>query len=231
MQGTKFLVIGVGKYGREIARKLADKGAEVYAFDNDEQKIDLIKDEIALGVTLDATNIKVLQSQNVTDVDAVVVSIGENFEATILTCVQLMELGVERIIARASGPQQIKILKKIGVTEILAPEDEVADAVAERLLNPSLVRFLQLPDNYEIAEVKVPKAIADRTIDDIGLRNKYQLTLVTIKRMFEEIKKGEKVIEEHVLGVPNSDTIVKETDTLVVFGTIKDVQRFLDINS
>ena len=151
MQGTKFLVIGVGKYGREIARKLADKGAEVYAFDNDEQKIDLIKDEIALGVTLDATNIKVLQSQNVTDVDAVVVSIGENFEATILTCVQLMELGVERIIARASGPQQIKILKKIGVTEILAPEDEVADAVAERLLNPSLVRFLQLPDNYEIA--------------------------------------------------------------------------------
>ena len=231
MQGTKFLVIGVGKYGREIARKLADKGAEVYAFDNNESKIDLIKDEIALGVTLDATNIKVLQSQNVTDVDAVVVSIGENFEATILTCVQLIELGVERIIARASGPQQIKILKKIGVTEILAPEEEVADAVAERLLNPSLVRFLQLPDNYEIAEVKVPKAISNRTIDDIGLRNKYQLTLVTIKRMFEETKKGEKVIEEHVLGVPNSDTIVKETDTLVVFGTIKDVQRFLDINS
>ena len=231
MQGTKFLVIGVGKYGREIARKLADKGAEVYAFDNNESKIDLIKDEIALGVTLDATNIKVLQSQNVTDVDAVVVSIGENFEATILTCVQLIELGVERIIARASGPQQIKILKKIGVTEILAPEEEVADAVAERLLNPSLVRFLQLPDNYEIAEVKVPKAISNRTIDDIGLRNKYQLTLVTIKRMFEETKKGEKVIEEHVLGVPNSDTVVKETDTLVVFGTIKDVQRFLDINS
>ena len=231
MQGTKFLVIGVGKYGREIARKLADKGAEVYAFDNNESKIDLIKDEIALGVTLDATNIKVLQSQNVTDVDAVVVSIGENYEATILTCVQLIELGVERIIARASGPQQIKILKKIGVTEILAPEEEVADAVAERLLNPSLVRFLQLPDNYEIAEVKVPKAISNRTIDDIGLRNKYQLTLVTIKRMFEETKKGEKVIEEHVLGVPNSDTVVKETDTLVVFGTIKDVQRFLDINS
>ena len=230
MLAGKFLVIGTGKYGATIARKLSEKGAEVIVFDCIEEKIEALKDDVAMAVTMDATDFKTLQSQNITEVDAAVVAIGENFEAVILTTVHLMELGVKRIIARASGPQQIKILEKLGVEEILTPEDEVAFVVAERLINPSVVSFLQLPDNYEIAEIKAPKAIINRTIEDIDLRNKYQLTLVTIKRAFEVNKKGENIIEQHVLGVPNSGSIIQESDTLVVFGTAKDVARFIEIN-
>ena len=194
------------------------------------KKVEAIKDDVAMAVTLDTTDVRAIQSQNISEVDAAIVAIGENFEAVILTTVHLIELGIKRIIARASGPQQIKILEKLGVTEILTPEDEVAFVVAERLVNPSVVSFLQLPDNYEIAEIKAPKAILDRSIDDLDLRNKYQLTLVTIKREFETKKKGEIIIEKHVLGVPSSETIIQPTDTLVVFGTIKDVARFIEIN-
>ncbi len=230
MRGNKFLVIGIGKYGGSIAKRLSEKGAEVHAFDDNEEHINAIKDDVALAVTLDATDKRALESQNVKDMDAAIVAIGENFEATILCTVHLMELGVKRIISRASGPQQRKILEKIGVTEILSPEDEVAFVVVERMLNPSILSFLQLPDDYEIAEIRAPKNIIGRTIQDCGLRDKYELTLVTVKRKFDVERGGEVHQEEHVLGVPGSDTVIKETDTFVVFGTQRAVARFIEIN-
>jgi trk system potassium uptake protein TrkA len=230
MQGNKFAVIGVGRYGSTIARRMSMKGAEVFCFDMDEEKIDNIKDEVFFAMVLDTTDEKALISQNIADVDAVVVAIGENFEATILTCAHLLDLGVKRVIARAHGPQQKMILEKIGVKEILLPEDEVAYVIAERLLNPSILSFLQLPDDYEIAEIKAPRNIANRTLNDIELRNKYHLTLITIKREFDEKDGNELVKENHILGVPNSETVVYDSDTLIVFGTSKDVARFIEIN-
>jgi trk system potassium uptake protein TrkA len=230
LHGNKFAVIGVGKYGSTIAERLSERGAQVFAFDLDEEKIDDIKDKVFFAATIDSTDEKALLQMNIQDVDAVVVSIGENFEAVILTAAHLLDLGCKRIIARAHGPQQKMILEKIGVKEILSPEDEVAFVVTERLLNPSIISYLQLPDDYEIAELKAPKAIVNRSLTDIGLRNKYHLTLVTIKRQFE-VKDGKEMVKEnHILGVPNSETIVYETDTLVVFGTRYDVARFIEIN-
>jgi trk system potassium uptake protein TrkA len=231
MRHNKFAVIGVGRYGINIAKRLAEKGAQVFAFDPDEEKIESIKDEVAFAVTLDATDKKALQSQKLNDMDAVVVAIGENFEATILTCVHLLDLGVSRIIARASGVHQKLILEKIGIKEILTPEDEVAFVVREKLINPSILSFLQLPDDYEIAEILAPKGVLGRSIDNIEFRNQYELTLVTIKRCTLCVNKnGDETKEQHVLGVPSSDTQIKEDDTLVVFGTSKNVQRFMDIN-
>ena len=123
MNYSKFAVIGVGRYGATIARRLAEKGAQVFAFDPDEEKIEDIKDEVAFAVTLDATDIRALKAQALSEVDAAVVAIGENFEATVLTCVHLIDMGVKRIIARASGDHQRLILEKIGISEILTPED------------------------------------------------------------------------------------------------------------
>ncbi len=231
MEGNKFAVIGVGRYGYHIALKLARKGSEVFCFDTSEDKIELIKEDVALAVAMDCTDKKNLLAQSIESVDACVVAIGENFEATILTCVHLLDLGIPRIIARASGEQQRTILERIGIKEILTPEDEVAENVVETLMNPNIIAFLQLPDNYEIAEIKTPKGIANRTVGDIGLRDKYRLTLVTLKREFEEEVNGEIVKEQHTIGVAGSETMIYETDTLVVFGTIKDVERLLEINS
>lgn len=230
MNYSKFAVIGVGRYGATIAKRLSEKGTQVFAFDPDEEKIEGIKDEVAFAVTLDATDLRALKMQNLEELDAAVVAIGENFEATVLTCVHLLDLGVKRVIARASGDHQRLILEKIGVTEILTPENEVANVVTEKLLNPNIVSFLQLPDEHEIAEIRAPKGVIGRTIDDIGFRNKYEMTLITIKREYEITKNGEDSTEEHIIGVPKGETPIKESDTLVVFGAAKSVQRFIDIN-
>ena len=230
MNYSKFAVIGVGRYGATIARRLAEKGAQVFAFDPNEEMIENIKDEVAFAVTMDATDARALESQNIAEMDAVVVAIGENFEATVLTAVHLIDLGVKRIIARASGAQQRLILEKIGVTEILTPEDEVAYVVREKLLNPNIVSFLQLPDDHEIAEIRAPKGVVGRTCDDVGFRNKYEMTLITIKRQYELTKNGQDCTEQHIVGVPKEDTVIQEKDTLVIFGAAKSVERFIEIN-
>ena len=228
---SKFAVIGVGRYGATIARRLAERGAQVFAFDPDEEKIEGIKDDVAFAVTLDATDIRALKSQNLDEMDAAVVAIGENFEATVLTCVHLMDIGVKRIIARASGEHQRLILGKIGITEILTPENEVAYVVREKLLNPNIVSFLQLPDDHEIAEIRAPKGVIGRSIDSIGFRNKYEITLITIKREYIITKNNEDSVETHIIGVPKSDIEIKEKDTLVIFGAAKSVERFIEINN
>lgn len=227
---NKFAVIGVGSYGSTIARKLAEKGAQVFVFDKDETKIESIKDDVAFSVALDSTDFRILSVQKLTEMDAVVVAIGENFEATVLTSVHLIDLGVKRVIVRANGHAQHLILEKIGIKEILAPEDEVAIVVREKLLNPSVLSFLRLSDNYEIAEIKPPKGILNRTIGDIDFKNRYQLTLVTMRRAYDVKKKGQYEMEHHVIGVPKDDTVIETRDTLVLFGTSKHVERFIEVN-
>lgn len=230
MSQYKFAVIGLGQFGNAIARTLAVRGAEVLAIDSSEEHIEDIKEDVSYAVCMDATDIKLLRSHNVHEMDAVVVAIGEDFEALMLCIVQLLELKVKRIMARSNGKHQRMILEKIGVTEILSPENDVGLAVAERLLNPNILTSLLLPDNYEIVEVKTPRSIANRTLGDINLRSKYNLNLITLKRETEVIKDGEVVKECHILGVPNSETVLIESDTIIVFGLVRDIERFIEIN-
>ncbi len=227
---SKYAVIGLGHFGNEIARELAERGAQVLAIDNDESHIEKIKDDVAYSVTMDSTDRKALHTQGLSDMDAVVVAIGADFEALLLTTVYLMEMNVKRIIARANGLQQRKILEQMGVEEILSPEKEVAVNLAERLLNPRILNYLQLPDNYEIVEIKSPRRIIGRKIVDLNMRNKYKINLITIKREFIDTINGEECCETHTLGVPNSKTEIFESDTLVVFGQVKDIERFMEIN-
>lgn len=152
----RFAVIGLGRFGSRIARTLSLRGAEVMAIDNDEAHVDSLRDDVASPVIMDSTDNKALKSQRLDTMDAVVVAIGENFEALLLTVTHLMELKIKRIIARASNEHQLKILKKLGVEEILSPEDEVGILVAERLVHPSIKTFLQLSDDYEISEILPP---------------------------------------------------------------------------
>ena len=135
------------------------------------------------------------------------------------------------MIVRANDANQERILTSLGVTEILSPESEVAEVVSERLINPNIRGFLTLPDDYEIAELKAPQACHGRQLQDLDLANRYELRLITIRREFEEIgDDGSPCMREHILGVPRPDTTIEATDTLVVFGSLGAVKRFLDVN-
>jgi len=227
---NNFAVIGLGRFGRSVALNLANKGAEVLAIDNNEEFVDELRDDVAYAVTMDATDIKALEAQNVQDMDAVIVAIGSNFESLLLITVHLMELKVKRIIARAMTRTQRTILEKIGVEEIVAPEVEVGMTLAEKLLNPGILTFMQLPDTYEIVEVITPPNCKNRSLTEIDLRKKYNLNLITVKRREKKVKNGKEHVETHIIGVPEAEMQLLETDTLLVMGKEKDINRFIDVN-
>lgn len=227
----KFAVIGLGQFGRAIAKKLSFRGAEVLAIDMNHELVDNIKDDVAMAVSLDATDKKALMAHNITDFNAVVVAIGENFEQRLLCASLLLDLNVKRVIARANGRNQRIILSKMGIKEILSPEDEVGVIIAERLINPSIVSYLQLPDDYRIVELNAPAKISNRTIEDLDLRDKYKLSLITIKKQYNFRRDGNDETEYHIQGVPNSKTIIEPTDSIVIFGKNKDIEKFTEINS
>ncbi len=227
----RFAVIGLGIFGTSIARNLASRGAEVLAVDWDLDKVEALKDEVAYAVSMDSTDIKALLAHNVPDMDAVVVAIGENFEGLLMTTVLLLELKVKRVIARAASLQQYKILEKMGVKEILSPEGEVGRTVAEMLVHPNMKTFLPLPDNFEIVEINNPPKTRNKTLKEVGLRENYNLNLITIKRTFEEKINGQFQNVQHIVGVPRGETVLTDTDVLILLGKHQDVSKFVEINS
>ncbi len=231
MPNNQFVVIGIGQFGEAIARSLSKKGAEVMAIDKSQEVVDYIANDVAYAVALDSTDKKALISQNIQKFDAVVIAIGEDFEELLLTAVNLIELNIPRIIVRAKGLVNRKILEKLGLKEIFSPEFEVGAVVAERLLHPTMISFLDLPDNFMITEIKAPKAIIGQTLGDIQLRESYNINLVTIKNEVEERDHNEMVIRQHIKGVPHRTTVIEENDSLVIFGSAKDVEKFIEINS
>ncbi len=218
----RFAIIGIGRFGTAIATKLSIEGAEVIAIDSNKDRINSVKDDVTYSVVLDSTDINALKAQNIQEMDAVVVSIGEDFQSLLLTTFALQELGVKRIMVRAQGEAQKKILAKMGIDEILSTEEEVSNNVTKTLMNPSVVLYVPLPDEFEIIEIKTPKRVVNRSIKDIGLREKYKINLITLVR-----KKGE---EHHVVGVPEGDTIIEKDDFILVFGSSKNINRFIEIN-
>lgn len=226
----KIAVIGMGQFGMAIAKSLTKKGAEVMAIDRSEYIIEEMGDRVALAVAMDATDKRTLLSQGILDFDAVVVAIGEDFEQLLLCTTLLMDIGVKRIMARARGKNQRVILEKIGVKEILSPEDEVGINVAERLIHPSIVSYLDLPDEFCIMEIAAPPDVIGRSLIDIALRRRYHLNLITMKRSVEVERNGEMVREQHIYGIPKGESLIRENDSLVLFGKRVHVERFIEIN-
>lgn len=221
----RFAVIGLGQLGTSIALTLAEKGAEVIAIDHDMDKVDRIKDEVAYAVALDATDPKALKAQDIPQVEAAIVAIGEDFEALVLTTVVLQELKVKRIITRSASKQQHAILEKLGIQEILSPEKTIGESVAEMLLQPSIHSFLSLSDQYQVVEITAPKRAVDQTIAQLNLRKEFNLNLITIKRGNQP---SDTANPTGFIGVPTPETEIQEDDILFIMGTRENVQRFIE---
>jgi trk system potassium uptake protein TrkA len=130
------------------------------------------------------------------------------------------------------GENQKIILEKMGVTEFLSPEDEIGKIVADKLMNDNLITFLQLPDDYKVAEVLVPESLVGQKVGDVGFRDIFKLSLITIRRKVKETDdKSKNGHKEQIVGVPDYNDLFEENDTLVVFAKSKDIDIFIKANA
>ncbi|CUU08644.1 trk system potassium uptake protein TrkA [Candidatus Kryptobacter tengchongensis] len=213
----KFAIIGLGIFGKNLALELAEGDAEVLAIDVNEERINEINHPNITAVKLDSTDVRELERFGLKDMDAVIVTIGENFEALLLTCVLLKELVTNRIIARATEEIHKKILKSIEIKEedIISPEEEVAKRLSKLLLSDGFIEFFEITKDYEIAWIKAPESFVGKTIRELELRKNYNLLLVTV------------IKNKKPIGVPDPDTKIDPEDELLIFGKDKDIKKII----
>jgi len=223
----KFCIIGLGYFGKNLALTLARARSEVLAVDILPAKVDDVKDDVSHAVIADTSQLEVLEKLPLADMDAVIVAIGENFEASILTIAHLQECGVQRIVARVINPIHEKLLRLMKIEEVVLPEAESAQRMAQSLMR-GVLNSLDLTGGFIIVEAKTPEWLVGRTLQDSGLRSTYKLNLVTVRKASSP---GTTIVtrktERELIGVPPADYRFDQDDLLVLFGQETRIHDFL----
>lgn len=207
------LVVGLGRFGGAVARKLAHMGTEVLGVDTDPQLVQDYAADLTKVVEADCTDGEVLRQLGAADFDTAVVGIGTNIEASVLIVLALSEIGLTNIWAKATNANHARILERIGATHVVFPEESMGERVAH-LLNERLLDFIAFDDEFAIARLRAPEAIVGLPLVTSACRKKYNVTVVGVKRA------GEAFIHA------GPDTIIFPADELVVSGRIGDIERF-----
>lgn len=208
-----FVVIGMGRFGTSLAMTLSDLGHEVLAIDENPELIQNIADQVTHAVTGDATEQGVLKSLGVRNFDVAVVAIGGSLEASILTTVLLKEIGVKYVLAKAQSEIHARVLSHVGADRVIQPEWEMGERVANQLSQTNILDYIELSEDYSIAEVSPVPSWIGKSLEEIDVRKKYGINIMAIKN------------ENGVNIAPAADDIICDNDVLIVMGENEDLSR------
>ncbi|MFO7767404.1 MAG: TrkA family potassium uptake protein [bacterium] len=210
-----FAVIGVGTFGYFLCRSFASAGHEVMAIDTDEPSVERVRDIAAKAVIADASDRKALEALGLSEFEAVVVSLGEHIDASVLTTLYLKELGVKQIVVKAISADHGKVLERVGADEVVFPERDMAERVAYRMGNADVLEFIPLEGDYSLMEWAPDKEMVGKTLGELHLRRDYNVTVILVRQL----------VPEGVEVAPGGDFMVKDSDILVVLGQDEDLKK------
>ncbi len=171
------LVIGLGTFGYALATKLYAQGNKVMAIDKDEHLVNQIKDEVTISLSADVTDIEVLDKVDAPKFDYIVLGTSSSLETAVLTLTHLQKLKVKYIIAKANTHLQKEVMIKLGANEVVLAENEMAQRIADRITHPNIQEIFSLDKNIALVSVKVPKRMAGKSLKELDLRNKYNISV------------------------------------------------------
>jgi trk system potassium uptake protein TrkA len=223
-------VIGLGRFGSQVALELTSHHVPVLAIDADRETVELISDKVDLALCFNATNEAALRDARIQDKDVVVCAIGDqSVEDSILTTALLRQIGVRRIVARASTDLHARILRIVGATDVVNPEKEMGLRIAQRIITPELTELIPLASGAAIAELAVPKSFAGKSLIDLRIRSRYGVNIIGLRRL--QTPEGGKSdsstdLSRQFILTPPPDEPFQPNDILVVAGTEEDVKKF-----
>ncbi|UTF49122.1 TrkA family potassium uptake protein [Desulfomicrobium sp. ZS1] len=215
----RFAVIGLGNFGFHAAKALFEEGNEVLAMDTDRVRVQAIDPYSTEAMVIDATDKEVLKSLCLEEMDAVIVSTGTKISNSILICLHLLESGVKKILAKALDDDHAKILKRMGATEIIHPERDMAIRVSRNLSRPNVLDFIPLAEEFDMIQVGAPRDFVGKSLIDLNLRARYNVHVIAIKE----------VIPENFILVPPADYVLKDSDILVMLGRSVDIRKIKEL--
>jgi trk system potassium uptake protein TrkA len=209
------IVVGLGIFGNNIVRELSDKGFEVIAIDKSKEAVQRVRDLASKAIVADGTDKEIMEQIGIHEDDTVIISFGEDLAAATLITLHLKQLKVKSIIVKAPNEEHKMILEKVGATDVIIPEKEVAIKVARSLLSPNVFDYLPLSDDYMIYEMAPPESFLGKTIADLQLRSQYNIMVIAVKDL----------LSDKVFTLPPAHFVVKDGQMLVLVGKMADIEK------
>jgi trk system potassium uptake protein TrkA len=210
----QFAIIGLGRFGSSVARTLTQMGYDVLAIDTDENRVEELADVVTHAVTANALDDTVLKSLGLRNFDVVVVAIGHEIQSNILVTVMLKEMGVKKVVAKAATELQGKVLEKIGADVVVFPERDMGERVARWLVSKNIIDVINLSPDYSLVELATSPEFQGISLQDSGLRKKYGITVLAIRRG-----------KEFIIS-PGAKQLMEEGDVLIVIGSNEKLKLF-----
>jgi len=202
-------VIGLGRFGHQLALELARNKVEVIAVDSDSEKVNAIAPYVGRAITADVRKFDVLQSLIPSSIDAVVVAIGGLIEVSVLCTLHLKNMGVSKIVSRANNKDHYAILKAVGADEVIIPEQDLAERLAAMLINPNIIDYLPMVEDFHIVEIAPLSEMIGHSFRELDLRQRYGVYVIAVR---------EYLIPEKLIMMPDPDYVIKDVDSLIVMG-------------
>ena len=215
MRTRQFLVIGAGRFGGALARTLYQEGHEVVVIDEDEDKIERIMDDVTHALIADSSDEDVLRRVGVSNFDTVVVSIGANFEANILTTVAAKNLGAKHIIAKATSETGAAVLSRVGADQVVRPEHDMGRRLAQQLTTPELVDAFNLGEGHTVIELEATDKLLG-SLAKLKLSNRFSVQVIAVNR------RGDVTVS------PGADFVIERGDNVVLIGSNEAINHFRD---
>lgn len=212
-----FAILGLGRFGRKVADGLIEGGADILVADRDEEVIREYSGRVTSAIVAELSDEKALRSMGIGSVDVVIVAMGENLEASILSCMVAKEAGASKVIAKASSRRMGEILLKVGADEIIFPEEESAFRTAKRLISNNFLDYYELEDNLCLVEIAPKAEWVGKTLRELNLRNVYRVNVVAIRE------------ESKMISHIDSDIPIKSDSRMLMVMEKKDLKK-LDAN-
>lgn len=211
----EFVVIGLGRFGGSIVRELVKQGSNVMAIDTDSERVDEYAQIATQAVVADTTEEAVIKSLGIWNFEHVIVAIGENIQASILTTLILKELGVPQITVKAQNDYHEKVLRKIGADFVVHPERDMGIRIANNMISNSVLDYLELSGEHSIMEIKASEKIAGNSLIELDIRAKYGINIVGITR------------GDEIMISPAATERIQVGDVLLIIGADVDINRFV----
>lgn len=208
----QFAVIGLGRFGASVAVNLYKLGYDVLAVDSEEERTQKFSDEVTHVVQADATDENTLKALGIRNFDVVVVAIGEDIQANVMTTLLLKELGVPYVVAKAKNALHGRMLEKVGADKVVYPERDMGVRVAHNIISRNVLDYIELSPNLSIVEVNAPKELIGKTLQQADLRPRFGINVVAIKR------------DEELNVSPKAEDVIESGDVLVVIGNNEGIQ-------
>jgi len=211
----KFTVIGLSTFGQELAINLYKLGNDVVVIDRNREKIQAVSKQVSTAIVIDIKSKDSLKSLELNNMDGIIVSTGTQANTSILVTLFLKELGAKNIIVKTMDDDHSKILKRVGADQVVNPEMDMAQNLAAKLNAPNFLEFVRLSDDYNIVEVAPPYEFHGKSLGQLEMRKKYNVTVIGVRD----------VITEKFTVTPGPDYVVKDSEVLIVIGTEQDLNR------